>query len=209
MPVDVFCTVDRLFMADPSWRPLAGGVAQRRRGRQTADRPQPLARRLLHLGRQARCTGGGDFRDLRACSGSRCSGAADGDSQVIAVPIIFPQRSAVRRPQKAEQLVEVPTVLSYAVLQQQTAEPIVDVPVPHRRRRGQEGLLKVYALDRIQQHGLWSSTLTFQFTEVACMIFLILAVQAHPQHRVMSVEKGFFGLFPGLKKSEDTRQSEP
>ena len=31
--VDGFCTVDRLFMAGPSWRPLAGGVAQRRRER--------------------------------------------------------------------------------------------------------------------------------------------------------------------------------
>ena len=39
----------------------------------------------------------------------------------------------------AEELVEVPTVLSYALLQLQTAERISDIPVP-RRRRGQGGL---------------------------------------------------------------------
>ena len=64
--------------------------------------------------------------------------------QVIAVPKLsqdkIPQRSAVRRLQKAEQLVEVPTVLSFSSLRQQTAEHIIDIPVPHRRRRGQGGL---------------------------------------------------------------------
>ena len=64
--------------------------------------------------------------------------------QVIAVPKIpldrIPQRSAVRRPQKAKQLLEVPTVLSFSSLQQQTAKQIIDTPVPHRRRRGQGGL---------------------------------------------------------------------
>ena len=43
------------------------------------------------------------------------------------------------QPQMAEQFVEVPTVLSCALLQQQTAEHIIDIPVP-RRRRGQAGL---------------------------------------------------------------------
>ena len=61
-------------------------------------------------------------------------------------------------------------------------------------------VFKVYALDRIQQHGLWSRTLTFQLPEVACMIFLILAFQAHPRYRVMSVWKGVFGLFPASRK---------
>ena len=45
--------------------------------------------------------------------------------QVIAVPKLsldrISQRSAVRRPQTAEQLVEVPTVLSYALLQERIA----------------------------------------------------------------------------------------
>ena len=49
--------------------------------------------------------------------------------QVIEVPKLsqdrIPQRSAVRRPQKAEQLVEVPTVLTFSSLQQ-TAEQIID-----------------------------------------------------------------------------------
>ena len=66
--------------------------------------------------------------------------------QVIAVPKISNDSIQprlvdcdLRRPQMAEQLVEVPTVLSYAFLQQQTAEQIIDIPVP-RRRRGQGGL---------------------------------------------------------------------
>ena len=48
--------------------------------------------------------------------------------QVIAVPKIsldrIPQRSAVRHTQKAEQLVEVPTIVSFFSLQQQTVEQI-------------------------------------------------------------------------------------
>ena len=66
--------------------------------------------------------------------------------QVIAVPKISNDSIQprlvdcdLRRPQMAEKLVEVPTVLSYASLQQQTAEQIIDIPVP-RRRRGQAGL---------------------------------------------------------------------
>ena len=64
--------------------------------------------------------------------------------QVIEVPKLsqdrIPQRSAVRRPQKAEQLVKLPTVLSFSSLQQQSAEQIIDIPAPRRRRRGQGGL---------------------------------------------------------------------
>ena len=70
--------------------------------------------------------------------------------QVIAVPKItfdrVPQRSALRRPQKADQLVEVPTepVHSLAVIAVQArgrrvaaamAEQIWDNPVPQGRRR--------------------------------------------------------------------------
>ena len=39
------------------------------------------------------------------------------------------------------------------------------------------------------------------------MFSLILVVQAHPQFRVMSVEKGFFGLFPEFKKSPKSAAS--
>ena len=63
--------------------------------------------------------------------------------QVIEVPKLsqdrIPRRFAVRRPQKGEQLVEVPTVLSFSSLEQQSAEQIIDIPAP-RRRRGQGGL---------------------------------------------------------------------
>ena len=56
--------------------------------------------------------------------------------QVIEVPKIFldttPQRleDCLRQPQMADQLVDVPTVVSYSSLQQLTAEQIVDIPVP-------------------------------------------------------------------------------
>ena len=55
---------------------------------------------------------------------------------IIEVPKIFldrtPQRSGehLRQPQMVEQLVHVPTVVSYSSLQQLTAEQIVDIPVP-------------------------------------------------------------------------------
>ena len=59
--------------------------------------------------------------------------------QVIEVPMIsqdvIPQRSVDLVPQMVEQLVEVPTVLTFSSLQQQTAEQIVDIPVPVRERR--------------------------------------------------------------------------
>ena len=64
--------------------------------------------------------------------------------QVLAVPKIsldrIPQRSAVRRTQNVEQLVVVPTIVSFSSLQQRTVEQIIDTSVPHRRRRGQGGL---------------------------------------------------------------------
>ena len=59
--------------------------------------------------------------------------------QVIDVPKIsediIQRRLVDRLPQIAEQLVEVPTVVSFASLQQQTVEQIVNLPVP----RGREG----------------------------------------------------------------------
>ena len=67
---------------------------------------------------------------------------------VIEVPKIFldttPQRLGdhLRQPQMVEQLVHVPTVVSYSSLQQLTAEQIVDIPVPGRaggRRGGLQG----------------------------------------------------------------------
>ena len=57
-------------------------------------------------------------------------------SPVIEVPQISLDRSPqrlgdhLRQPQMVEQLVHVPTVVSYSSLQQLTAEQIVDIPVP-------------------------------------------------------------------------------
>ena len=64
--------------------------------------------------------------------------------QVIEVPKIFPdrvpQRIVERRPlQTAEQLVEVPTIISYSSLLPRTDELIVDIPVPGRGSGGLGG----------------------------------------------------------------------
>ena len=66
--------------------------------------------------------------------------------QVIEVPKIScsscPSRSRVPEPQSAEQLVEVPTVLSPTRIALQIAEQIVDTPVPHgRAKRRVQGFL--------------------------------------------------------------------
>ena len=66
--------------------------------------------------------------------------------QVIEVPKIFPEdvpmRAVLRDPQLAEQLVEVPTIVSYSWLQLRT-EQTVDIPVPGRggRSSGVQGFL--------------------------------------------------------------------
>ena len=59
--------------------------------------------------------------------------------QVIDVPKIFlediPVRRLCREPQLVEQLVEVPTIVSYSSLLQRTVEQHVDIPVPRGRGR--------------------------------------------------------------------------
>ena len=67
--------------------------------------------------------------------------------QVIEVPkLALPgravPRAALSEPQLVEQLVEVPTVLSYSFLKQRTAEQVVDSPVLHGRGRGARGGLQ-------------------------------------------------------------------
>ena len=64
--------------------------------------------------------------------------------QVIEVPkLSLPgravQRAALPEPQLVEQLVEVPTVSSFSMLQQRTAEQVVDTPVSPGRGRGARG----------------------------------------------------------------------
>ena len=69
--------------------------------------------------------------------------------QVIEVPKILlddvPMRTVVRDTQLVEQLVEVPTIVSFSSLQQRTVEQILDIPVPGRGdgggRRGLHSLL--------------------------------------------------------------------
>ena len=92
--------------------------------------------------------------------------------QVIEVPQILPEevpfRAVLRDTQPAEQLVEVPTIVSYSSLQR-IMEQNVDIPVPGRG--GRSSGLQGFSRDRIQQRGvllrnaflsgLWSRSLTF------------------------------------------------
>ena len=57
----------------------------------------------------------------------------------------IPLRLVLSEPQKVEQLVEVPTVVSYSSLQQQTVEQTIDIPVP--RTRGDHGGLQDFLPD--------------------------------------------------------------
>ena len=73
--------------------------------------------------------------------------------QVIEVPKIsldrVPQRLVeCRPPQMAEQLVEVPTIVSFSSLHQRNVEQITDIPVPGRG--GEWEVFKVYTVDRVQ-----------------------------------------------------------
>ena len=77
---------------------------------------------------------------------------------VIAVPKIpqdrIPQRLVdPRRPQMAEQLVEVPTVLSPSLLQQQSAEQTVDFLVPGRGGGGGRGGLQGFPEQGLTDRG--------------------------------------------------------
>ena len=60
----------------------------------------------------------------------------------LALPVHAVQRAALSEPQLVEQLVEVPTVLTYSLLKQRTAEQVVDTPVSHGRGRGARGGLQ-------------------------------------------------------------------
>ena len=140
--------------------------------------------------------------------------------QVIEVPKLsqdrIPQRFAVRRPQKAEQLVEVPTVLSFSSLQQQSAEQIIDIPAHRRcRRRGQGGLHGL----RPDQSSTASLSSAERISERIVKQNVDIPVSGGGLHvlpdpggssssAVSRDERGdgFFGLFPGSKK---VRRSPP
>ena len=116
--------------------------------------------------------------------------------QVIDVPKISssscPSRAVLNEPQVVEQLVEVPTLLSVAVLQQRTAEQIVDTPVPRGRGQGFSQLLANAFLS-----GLWSRSSTFLLLVVAWDTGL-------PHLLVLQMRNllGVFALFPMEKSAE-------
>ena len=112
--------------------------------------------------------------------------------QVIDVPKIFieriPPRTSIREPQLAEQLVEVPTIVSFSSLQR-IVEQTVDIPVP--QDGGRHADLQGFLRERVQQ----VSSRSFIFP-----VELFIA-----QDRVhllqMGLLKEFFALFPVLKKA--------
>ena len=137
--------------------------------------------------------------------------------QVIEVPKILsddvPMRALVRETQLAEQLVEVPTIVSWSLLQL-IKKQNVDIPVPGGGVRGLQGFP---SQDRVQQcllslwnaflSGLWSRTSNslllkafkiFSQDRAHLQLLLLQLVFVVSQ---MCLGKGFFALFPKLKKS--------
>ena len=113
--------------------------------------------------------------------------------QVIAVPLIsldrVPQRSVIRRPQKAEQLVEVPTEPGYslAVIAVQATvwraaaamEHIVDFG------GGAAEVFQVYEQDRVQQRQTWNRSMSFLFLRVGVGMMEVLKVLS--QNRIQQL----------------------
>ena len=96
----------------------------------------------------------------------------------------------------AEQLVEVPTIVSFSSLQQQTAEQIIDISVPGRGGGGGCVGLQDFSSGQNSTARLVERNVDIPVPGGGLHVLPDLVVQAHPQLRVMSVEKGFFGLFP-------------
>ena len=82
----------------------------------------------------------------------------------LALPGRAVPRAALSEPQLVEQLVEVPTVLTYSLLQQRTAEQVVDTPVPHGRGRGARGGLQGLFPGTGFNSRLWSRRSCFSFS---------------------------------------------
>ena len=126
---------------------------------------------------------------------------------VIEVPKILservPQRFVERcPPKKAEQLVEVPTIVSHSSLQG-ILEHIADIPLG----RVVGDVFKIYSLDRIQQRFGEAEHVAIPVPTVVCMFSLILVVHALPEYRVkVKVFFFFFGFSLGPKKSEVRRE---
>ena len=101
----------------------------------------------------------------------------------LALPVCAVQRAALPEPQLVEQLVEVPTVLSVAVLQQRTAEQIVDNPVPH-------GVVELLVVFKAFSLDMWSRPLTFQLRAVVSGVFKVFS-QHRVQHRFIVLRNAF------------------
>ena len=129
-------------------------------------------------------------------------------AQVIEVPKIsqdiIPQRSVDLVPQMAEQLVEVPTVLSPTRIALRIAEQIVDTPVP--RGNGQGSLPQ----DRVQQRRLhlWNAFLSGLWSRSLAFLLLVVAWDAGLPHLLvlqMRILLGVIALFP-MEKVRSTGQ---
>ena len=130
--------------------------------------------------------------------------------QVIEVPKILPldvpMRAVVRVTQLVEQLVEVPTTVSYSSLLR-TVEQHVDIPVPggggsvsslHGFLPGQRSTSSP-SRKRISERIVEQISLTLFLVEVF-LVHLLLTLQLVMKNAQMSLAKGFFALFPKLKK---------
>ena len=129
--------------------------------------------------------------------------------QVIAAPKILlddvPMRTAVRDTQLVEQLVEVPTIISWSSLLQRTMEQNVDIPVPGGGISGAQGFLPRQSSTAPWNtflSGLWRRTLISPSVEASKffsqdrlhlrrlhlqLVFMVLLV---------GLLKGFFALLP-------------
>ena len=128
--------------------------------------------------------------------------------QVIEVPkIVCPPRAArtvLRAPQTAEQLVEVPTIISYSSLLQQTLEQNVDIPVRSRGGRNVDlqGFLPRHSstapavaqiVDNLASGGGLQGFRPGQSSSAS------FSSPAGVHDCADEPVKGFFGLFPGSK----------
>ena len=123
------------------------------------------------------------------------------------LPLDVPMRAALRVTQLVEQLVEVPTTVSYSSLFQRTVEQHVDIPVPGGGGPS-SGLEGFSPLASVQQRrlpgnaflsGSWSRSLTLFLVWRSFMVHLLLTLQLVMKNAQMSLAKGFFfALFPQI-----------
>ena len=113
-------------------------------------------------------------------------------------------RAVLRDPQLAEQLVEVPTIVSYSWLQLRM-EQNVDIPAPGRGGRisGLQGFLPEQSstAQLVAQERSWSRSLILVRLVEAFKIFAqVRVLQRRLRFLLDTLVKGFFALFPKIKK---------